>query len=485
MAASVVEKIYEHSFAAGNKTAIIADKGAVTYSELWEKIKQFYVGLRRRGLKAGDCVVVQTEHTSFFVFALFAVHLSGAIFVPVNQSASNGYYQELIKTTGAKLIIARNKIDVDAETVFYDQLADIGCTSDSDVPRLPTGDQSADLVFTTGTTGKAKGVEIQHSALHAGVENIIVGYWTEEDIKYLLYGPFNHTFTLRRLYSLMYTGNTAVLMDGLTDIKCFFDMLDEHGINATHMQPSAIRMFLKLMKRKLSEYSGQFKFIETGTAPCPEVDKEQMCQLFPNTRLSFGYGCSESDAVARYNYSQYKGKASCVGKPTANAKILIVDENRKIIESSHDNCGLIACKGPMNMKGYWKEPELTDEVMRDGILYTKDIGYFDGEGFLYVIGRVGDVINIGGIKVAAKEIEDRVLFFPGIADCACIAVDDELSGQAPKLFVVMDDNECFSPGKLKAFLAEVLEPYKLPKHIVQRRDLPKTYNGKIQKNNLK
>jgi acyl-coenzyme A synthetase/AMP-(fatty) acid ligase len=486
MPSSIIEKVKTNAKIQGQKTAVIAEDLILTYQELWDRIIAFSCCLRTKGVGKGDCVLIQTSHTAAFIIAVFAVHLSGAIFVPVDKAASAEYITHLLHATDARAFIAQQQVP--AAGCMLIQYHEVLSAEDPSFPAdamLPSGEQSADLIFTTGTTGEAKGVEVSHGALVAGIENITVGYWIEDDIRYLVYGPLNHTFTIRRLYALLFTGNTVVLLEGLINIKKFFELIDRHQINATHMNPSAVRMLFSLTKDTLADYAHQFKFIETGTAPFPEADKERLHALLPKTRLSFGYGCSESDAVAKYNYSDYMGRSGCVGKPTVHSVIYIIDENGAAIESSREHYGLVACRGPMNMKGYWREPGLTAEVMRDGIVYTNDIGYFDEEGFLYILGRANEVINVGGIKVAAKEIEDRALMIPGVVECACIGVTDALSAQAPKLFVVMDDAYDFSAIAITEQLAKTLETYKLPKYIEKVRELPKTYNGKIQKNLLK
>ena len=136
------------------------------------------------------------------------------------------------------------------------------------------------------------------------------------------------------------------------------------------------------------------------------------------------------------------------------------------------------------MRGYWKEPELTAETMENGFIYTKDLGYIDEEGFIYMLGRKDDVINYGGIKISPEEIESAVLKHPNIADCACIPVKDQLTGQAPKLFITLSDASAYEQKELKNFLAENLDASKQPKYIEVIDEIPRTFNGKIQRKKL-
>jgi acyl-CoA synthetase (AMP-forming)/AMP-acid ligase II len=161
-----------------------------------------------------------------------------------------------------------------------------------------------------------------------------------------------------------------------------------------------------------------------------------------------------------------------------------VDENRNPIKSSKENQGLIAISGGMVMQGYYNAPELTAEVLKDGVVYTNDIGYIDDEGYVYMLGRRGDVINIGGLKIAPTEVENVVLRYPDIADCACFAKEDRMGGVVPRLNVVMKKGCELDAAKLRAHMAEHLEAFKIPKQIVAVDELPKTSNGKLDRKRL-
>lgn len=134
---------------------------------------------------------------------------------------------------------------------------------------------------------------------------------------------------------------------------------------------------------------------------------------------------------------QHDRQKGCIGKPAVNAHFIVVDENRKEIASSIDNLGFLASSGAINMKEYFKAPELTASTMSNGYVYTKDLGYIDEEGLVYMLGRKDDVINYGGIKISPEELEAIIVKNPIIKDCALIPVKDALTGQAPKLLIVL------------------------------------------------
>jgi len=268
------------------------------------------------------------------------------------------------------------------------------------------------------------------------------------------------------------------------NIKQFFQSIEQYGVTSILLPPSAIRMILMLTKDKLAEYAGQIDHIHTGSAAFPEADKEKLCELLPHSKLYFAYGSSEAGCVSLYDYSKNRGLISCVGKPNKNAHIIIVDQNRKEIKSSKDCAGLIAIAGSMNMQGYYDEPELTEAIMYGDYLYTNDLGYYDENGFLYMIGRQDDVINIGGLKIAPTEIEDVALRFAGLAECACFAIGDRMGGSIPKLAVIMEKGAVFDAGAIQRFLGEYLEAFKVPKRIEEVGVIPRTANGKVDRKKL-
>ena len=300
----------------------------------------------------------------------------------------------------------------------------------------PTSDMVCDMMFTTGTTGKSKGVVVSHRAVVAVAENVQYGAEIIDDNVYLVPAPINHASAIRKLYVSMLTGTTVVLLDGFRDIKKFYRYIEAYKVTSILMPRSAVRMLLVLSKRELAKYSGQLHHIHTGSAAFPEADKEMLCSILPETRLYFAYGSSEAGCVSMFDYSKNKGLISCVGKPNKNAHIFIVDDEHNEIQSSKENQGLIAIRGDMTMNEYYNEPELTKEVLIDGVVYTNDIGYIDEEGFVYMLGRRGDVISIGGLKIAPTEVENIVLRFPGVMECACFAVEDRMGGCVPKLNIV-------------------------------------------------
>ena len=182
-----------------------------------------------------------------------------------------------------------------------------------------------------------------------------------------------------------------------------------------------------------------------------------------------------------YDYNKHRGLQNCIGKCTPNSEIVIVDDDGNPINSSKDNMGFIACKGDINMKGYVNDPEATAKVMINGAVRTNDIGYIDENGYVYIIGRKGDVINVGGMKVAPAEVESAIFEFDLVEDCICIGVEDPIVGKALKLLVVIAEGAEFDPKAMRAFLSTKLESYKVPSQYEQVDHIERTWNGKLNR----
>ena len=490
---SIVQALSIHAKETPDRIAVIADDEQITYGQLWKEVQGFAEFLRKQGFEKGSRITVKAAPSIWFAVSCFGIHLSGNVHVPMEKTIGPEGIINIADELSASMIVADTDLSdrISEKDGKYKYISSTLVREtakenyrDGLVFDFPTLDMTCDIMFTTGTTGKSKGVMESHRAVVAVSENVQYGAEIPKDNIYLVPAPINHASAIRKLYVSILTGTTVVLLDGFTDVKKFFNYVEKYKVTSILMPPAAVRMILLLAEKNLAKYSGQLHHIHTGSAAFPEADKDKLCEILPETRLYFAYGSSEAGCVSMYDYSKNRGLISCVGKPNKNANIFIVDENRNPIKSSKENQGLIAISGGMVMQGYYNAPELTAEVLKDGVVYTNDIGYIDDEGFVYMLGRRGDVINIGGLKIAPTEVENVVLRYPDIADCACFAKEDRMGGVVPRLNVVMKKGCELDAAKLRAHMAEHLEAFKIPKQIVAVDELPKTSNGKLDRKRL-
>lgn len=481
---SIVEAVAKWAVQRPDAVAVIAEGQQITYAELWKEVRGFAAYLRSAGLKKGDRVVVKAQHAVWYAVACLGVHLAGGTFIPVEKLIGVEGLKNIAERLSAAMIISNVNI-VDISCKFLDAGSVLKLAEESfdktAIFDFPQSKDMCDILFTTGTTGKPKGVMLSHRAIVAVAENVQHGIGILDNNIYLIPSPMDHAAGIRNLYLCMLTGTTAVLLDGYANVKKLFEYIRDYHVTGVYLPPSAVRMILLLTGKELSKYAEQIQYVYTSSAPFPEADKEQLSSLLPNTRLYYAYGCSEAGRSCIIDYSKLRGRDSCAGKPNINSRILIVDDNRNEIQSSVNNQGLIAITGDTVMEGYFNDPELTAKTLVNGVVYTNDIGYIDEEGYLYVVGRRDDVINVGGLKIAPTEVEGVVLRFPGVAECVCYPVKDRLGGIAPKLNIVEETGANVDISALREYMLRHLEAYKVPKQIEKVQSVPKTPNGKIDR----
>ena len=196
---------------------------------------------------------------------------------------------------------------------------------------------------------------------------------------------------------------------------------------------------------------------------------DTLCRLLPHSRLYNTYASTETGIICTYDFNSGQCLAGCLGRPMPHSDIFITGQ------------GLIACKGDTLMTGYIGDPERTSSVLKDGVIYTSDMGQIDEEDRLHLRGREDDVINIGGFKVAPTEVEDAVMAFEGVRDCVCIPVEHRIMGTALKMLVVMNDGCTLDKRTLARWLKTRLETYKIPLLYEQVEAVKRTFNGKIDR----
>jgi acyl-CoA synthetase (AMP-forming)/AMP-acid ligase II len=381
-------------------------------------------------------VCLRAECSIDYLVTYFALHRAGCVVVPLEKDIPEDTFQELSQHFSA-----------------------------SSVP-----ENIADILYTTGTTGKSKGVMISHQTIIADAENLISGQGFTHDLAFIVNGPLNHIGSLSKIYPVIMLGATLILVDGMKDLNAFWKAFDYPALKvATFLVPASIRILIQFCPEQLAAYAEKIDFIETGAAAISQADMETLCRLLPKSRLYNTYASTETGIISTYNFNDGKCVAGCLGRPMPHSQVFITSE------------GHIACKGDTLMSGYVGDPERTATVLRDGVVYTSDIGRIDENGMLHLSGREDDVINVGGFKVAPTEVEDAAMAFPDIQDCICISVEHKIMGRALKLLVVMKDGRVLNKRALAQFLKNKLETYKIPTLYEQTETVKRTFNGKLDR----
>lgn len=486
---SVLQAVFTHADNMPDKLCLADETRDVTYAAYRDEIRRTATALCDLGVKRGDRVVVEASQTISYLASQLAMNLMGAVFVPVERGCAWSKTLKIAQFSGAAAVVVlkpQEEIPQGLTVITQEALAQAAQTAEPfDFAAFPEPGDLSELLFSTGTTGKEKGIAISFDNNIALAENVIHGVCMQPDNVEMIPSPMNHSHGLRRYYANMVHGATVILFTSVMNVKRFFDMVERYNVNSMDLVPSALSVLLKLSKQRFAQYSDVLRYIQFGSAPLVADDMQKICQLLPNTRLYNFYGSTESGCIAIFDFNTGKDKPKCIGKPAINAHITIVDENRNPIASSEQNTGLLASFGRMNMLGYWQDEEETARALINGTIYSNDEAYFDEDGDIILLGRKGDTINTGGNKVSPDEIQEAALKHSDVADCGCIGVPDALLGSAPKLYVQLKPGCAFDYASLRNHLSALLEPYKVPSQIEQIDQIPRTFNGKLLRRALR
>ncbi len=419
-----------------DKAAIICEGRTLSYSLLWQSIQEKASRLKAEGLREGEPYVFVTTQDEHFVVTYLAVHLCGAIAVPLEASMPQERQQQI-----------RDKVN--------------GKSSNC---------KCSDILYTTGTTGQAKGVILSAEAWNANAENLTDRLGFSQEQLFIICGPLNHLGSLSKIYPTLMNGATLYIMEGLKDLDAFFSVFElPYQKFATFLVPSSIRMLLQVASKNLAAVASKIDFIETGAAPISQADMERLRQVLPSSRLFNTYASTETGIVCSYEFSKYGCEPGLLGKPMKHSSVRINEDGR------------VVCSGATIMSGYWGAPELTAQVLINNEIYTSDIGTINSQGMLRLQGRQGDVINVGGYKVNPTEVEDAVSDFEPIADCICIPAQHILLGTVPKLLYVPKPGQEVKPKDIADFLRGHIENYKIPLLYEAVENIKRTYNGKLDR----
>lgn len=472
--------IKSHAQFQPDKTAIIIGDKITSYKELWSKINsaaEYFSGL---GIKKGSHVLSVASPDLEYVVCMYALLGLGAVHIPAENRVPCERIVSIANSIDADLIISPENPNCGIAWTSLDYVNMDSNNSGYCLEPVEISDDCSEIIFTTGTTGKSKGVMLSTHCLDTYIKAINPSFVLTNESVFLVTTPLNHVGGLHRIHQCMYAGSAVILMDGIRDLRAFFSAIHTYSVTHTYLPPASVKLLITLAKKEVAKLDGKLQFIYTASAPFPVADIEVLMSLLPNTRLHQGYGSSECGSVCNCCYNAPGESVACLGKPYPCVEVKLLDENGNQITEPNKE-GSICIKSDMNMLGYYKEPELTASVLKDGFVHSSDLMYFDDKGGLHFAGRGDDVINVRGFKVAPIEVEDVALKYPDVVDCVCIPYDDAMGGRIIKMLVCVKEGANLDKEGLSTYLSDKLEAYKVPRIIEQVNEIARTANGKLNR----
>lgn len=485
---SIVEQIFMYAQDNPQKEALKDGKNVVTYKQLADRILvDKRILAENYQLDLGDFLIIAADKQMSFITIYFACHLLGVIALPIAPDTNEKRFNHIYNKVKPKLVIGFDSDMVKcpkAALEDFEGIADDAGISDEFL-EFPALSNVADIIFTTGTTGEPKGVQLTQKNLAAAASNINSFIGNHSSDVEMLALPVSHSFGLGRMRCALSNGQTLVLLGSFANMKKFFRFMKEYKVTGYGMVPASWAMIKKLSGDKIKEYASQLHYVEIGSSPMPLEDKKLLTQLLPDTRICMHYGLTEASRSAFIEFHKEFGRLETVGRQTPNMLIKICDENGATVPNGEE--GEICVCGDAVFEGYYELPEENQKSFWGEYFRTGDWGTKDDEGYIRLVSRKKELINIGGKKVSPIEVEEVLIKQDGIKDCVCVGVPDPkgVLGEVVKAYIVADNPKELDFDKIKRELMQFLEAYKVPVFFECIEQVPRTSSGKIQRLSLK
>ncbi|MGG3841691.1 o-succinylbenzoate--CoA ligase [Anoxybacillus kestanbolensis] len=456
-----------------NRVALYDDTQVISFAELHERTVKRARQFVYLGVKKGDVVAVLMKNSVHMVEVIHALHYIGAIVLLQNVRLSVEEVKWQLEHSGARFVIC-DELFQDERAIQWNEFAQIG-ERDGEWQTMYNLDDVATIMYTSGTTGKPKGVMQTYGNHWWSAIGSVLNLGLRENDCWLAAVPFFHVSGLSILMRSVIYGIGVYIVPSF-DAERINELIFQGKISMM----SAVSTMVQQMVRELNKpYPPTFRCMLVGGGPVPQP-LLQSCVRW-NIPVYQTYGMTETASQVATLSPDARHKHGSAGKPLFHMHIRIEKEGKQL---NANEAGEIVVKGPSVMKGYWQNEQETNAVLKDGWLYTGDIGYMDEEGFLYVLDRRSDLIISGGENVYPAEIEAVLLQHEAVKEAGVIGVPDERWGQVPFAFVVLGD-QMTTEEQLRQFCMNKLAKYKVPKRIRFVNHLPRNAANKLMRHELK
>ena len=477
-----------------------------TYAEYGEIVERVAHGLISAGLKPGEIVAIFLPNSWEFAATYHATTLAGAIPTLLNPSYREREVRYQLENSGAAFLITDAAILGDINLgglpnlrrVFSTRQPASGTENFADLLRpttaiLPAPTQSSNqtvaaLPYSSGTTGLPKGVMLSHFNLVANIFQLIApngAPFTRTDIM-LCFLPLYHIYGLNvALNPILTLGATLVLMPRF-NVPQLLGLLVSEGVTMMPTVPPALNALNQAAEAGLFPKNHKVGWVKSGAAPLAPELARSFTEL-TGIPINQGYGMTEASPVTHVGYvNSPLYRPESIGQPLVQTDCRVLDANDREVRAGEP--GELVMRGPQFMLGYWKEPQATAAVLRDGWYWSGDVVRRDEQDFFYILDRRKEMIKYKGFPVAPAEVEAVLMEHPAVRDCGVVARPNSEAGEIPCAFVVLregHDQDDAMKQSLCGFVAERLTPYKQPREIRFVDSLPRTPSGKILRRELR
>ena len=456
------------------------------------------------GIGIGDRVGLFLPNSAEFEIAAFGASKIGAVFTPMNPAYKEAEAAYQLNDSGAKILITTAEgaavvrevqkelptletiivtDDAAGEHIFFEDWIGAHPTESLPEPQIDFAQDLIALPYSSGTTGLPKGVMLTHRNLVSNYHQCVANHQITDRDSGLLFLPLYHIYGALIMGALILAGATQVLMKRFT-VEDALRLVQEHKLTLFYGVPPALLAIAH--HENLGDYDlSSLRYIMSGAAPLPP-EVRRVVQERTGVLTFMGYGLTEASPLTHLNPPvEALIREESVGPPVSDQEQKIVDVETGKTELPVGEAGELIIRGPHIMKGYWNAPEATAEALRDGWLYTGDIGRVDEQGYVYLMDRKKEMIKYKGFAVAPAELEAYLYLHPDVADAAVVPRADPEAGEIPVAFVVPKEGVQIDEEALMDFVNEKIAGYKHIRAVAFTDAIPKSGSGKILRRLLK
>ena len=475
----LLQSVFHHAEIVPDKTAIVVGNIEVSYSLLALNARKAASLLDGLGLRPSDRIILSAHKDIEFIYLYLGAHILGVTNVIVDAESNNerlNYIEDKTNPLWCFGYESSKHRSMQFAEIDIETLQPYSGVSDN-----LSVDDIAEVLFTTGTTGAPKGVCLSYGNIAGSASNINSFIKNEATDIEVLGLPICHSFGLGRIRCNLMMGATIVILGSFANVRLFFKTIERYHATGFGVVPAAWAYIRKISGTRIGKYASQIKYIEIGSAAMPLETKKEMLNLFPNTRICMHYGLTEASRNCFQEFHDIEHLDS-IGKPVCeNVDVQIFSPEGSVLPDGEK--GELCVKGNMVLFRYLEEKDNKNAFYGE-YFRTGDCGYRTAEGYIYLLGREKELINVGGKKVSPMEVEDAIIAL-GVGDCVCVPMKDPdgIMGELVKCYI-LKDSTMLSFEQIAEQLSTKLEHYKLPVVYEWIDSIPQTESGKKQRVNL-
>jgi amino acid adenylation domain-containing protein len=494
------------------KEAVLASAGRSSYQELLDGSLGVAAALRRLGLQRGDRVAIFMENSLETALGIYGTWLAGGVIVVINPQTKADKLAFMLNDCEATLLLTEQLLasafmpaldrvqglraalckDLAPAGPWPDTLLDwarqlaLPAAEMQDPGTIPT--DLAALIYTSGSTGNPKGVMMTHQNMVFTLGSLVEYLRLEPADRIINFLPLAFDYGLYQLLMSVYLGATLVLEANFSFPAVILARVEEEQVTVFPGVPTVFATLVSLQKRSPRSF-GSVRRITNTAAHLPDDFVAGLESMFPAALIFKMYGLTECKRVCYLEPELVSARPGSVGKAIPGTEVFLLSEEGQAVLPGET--GVLHVRGPHVMQGYWRQPELSAHMLREGpvpgerVLCTHDFFRMDADGFLYFVGRNDDIIKTRGEKVSPTEVENALHRIPGVREAAVVGEPDDLLGEIVVAFIVLEPDAELTERDIRRLSLGQLESFMVPASVRFVSDLPKTATGKIRRKSLK